>query len=129
MNQQINKKVIFKINNEVIGTLDADQESLCDVENLKCIIACEHNVTPEDIDVEYETEVIDLSDISISTSGKLVNKTHTIGNQEITGLDFSFWINTDSQEGMETILDYIKLGRVEELIQFNVIQSDNGTTF
>ena len=119
MNQYINKKVIFRINNQVIGTLDADEESICDVENLKCAIACEHNVAPDEIDVEYKTEVIELAESFLNPEGQFSMKDYIGNEQEVEGLSFCGWVNPNTEQGMESIMDYITIGKADELIRFN----------
>ncbi len=113
------RKAIFKINDEVIGTLDASVEKIDDITDVKCELAIQHKVVPEDIEVVYKEDYIEFGDLYITPSGKLCFDNAFWNPEEVVGFSMVTWVNEKTEEGINTILDYIKLKKFDELVNFN----------
>jgi len=113
------RKTIFRINNEVVNCVNADEESLHNIEGIKCVIALQFNVNLDDIEVEYKEEIIELGDTFVTASKKWC--THGTGwaVEQIESLDMFFWINPKTNEGVDIICDFVKMGKADELIKIN----------
>lgn len=112
------KKAVFRIGAEVVGVIDAQKETLHYVENLKCVLAIEYNVSLDEVEVEYKEELYELGDTFVTDTGKLCQYDHLWTPQQIENIHWGSWVNPNSEEGANTILDYIKMGIVDELIIF-----------
>ena len=116
------KKVIFKLKNEVIGCVDASIETLDEIDNLRCVIAQEYNVSPNEIEAEFIVEPIDPLDLGVTvvTPKGVFCQTTGYTNNVISGVDFTVDEKTD--EGFQTVLDYIKIKKVDEILFFKFQQ-------
>lgn len=113
------RKTIFKINNEVISCLNADEQTLHEVEDLKCIIASEYGVGLDEIEVEYKEELFELGETFVTTTGKWCTHGSNWQVEQIESLSMFFWINPNTNEGVDIICDFVKMGKGDELVKFN----------
>lgn len=113
------KKAIFKINDEVIGVLDASTEKIDEIIEVKCELAIQHKVVPEDIEVVYKEDYVEFGDLYITSTGKLCFDNSFWNPEEVVGFSLVNWVNDKTEEGINTILDYIKLKKFDELVNFN----------
>lgn len=122
------KKAIFKINDEVIGTLDASTEKIDEIIDVKCELAIQHKVIPEDIEVVYKEDYIEFGDLYITPTGKLCFDNSFWNPEEVVGFSMVSWVNEKTDEGINTILDYIKMKKFDELVNFNNGYNPNNNT-
>ncbi|HUU87722.1 MAG TPA: hypothetical protein VMX17_08225 [Candidatus Glassbacteria bacterium] len=113
------RKTIFRINNEIITSVNADEQSLCEIEGLKCAMAIQFNVNLDEIEVEYKEELIELGDTFVGVTGKWCTHGSNWVVEQIEGLSFFFWINPKTIEGLDMICDFVKIGKGDELVKFN----------
>jgi len=111
----------FKIDQEVIASLEIESQTIFDVENFKCILACQYNISPEEIDAEFlTTEVFEpTSDLFIAITGKLCFYNDNWNVEVVQGLSFVDWLDLTTEEGINTLSDYKYLDKADELVKFN----------
>lgn len=112
------KKALLKLNNEVIATMNAQEETLCEIENFKCTLAIHYNVCVDEIEVEFDEETIELGETFITVSNKWCQYNGHWHPEEIGGVKMGVWVNLKTQEGIDMLCDYIKIGRADELMIF-----------
>ena len=100
-------RTLFKINNEVVVI---EQKALYtnEVERMKWIIASECECQYDDIDVEFEESVRELSELDVSVDGLI--DWRDITGTTITGVNMF----TD----VDTLLDNLSTGDVDNSIEF-----------
>jgi len=113
------RKTIFRINNEVITSVNADEQSLCEIEDLKCTMAIQFNVSLDEIEVEYKEELIELGDTFVTASKKWCTHGTNWQVEQIESLDMFFWIDPKTEEGVNIICDFVKIDKGDELIKIN----------
>ena len=111
----------FKIDQEVIASLEIESQTIFDVENFKCILACQYNISPEEIYAEFiTTEVFEPnSELFIAITGNLCFYNDSWNAEIVNGFSLVEWVNPNTAEGVDTISDYTFLGRGDELVKFN----------
>ena len=100
-------RVLFKINNEVV-VIEQKKLLLDEVERMKWIIASECECQYDDIDVEFEDSVRELSELDVSVEGLIDWK--DVNNKVISGINMF----TD----IDTLLDNLSKGNVDNSIEF-----------
>lgn len=115
------KTLVFKVGLEILASLDMDTQTILDVENFKCILATQYNVTPDDIEAIYEIkEVVDPKvDLFISTTGKLCLYNEMWDVEIVESLSFVDWVDLSTEEGINILSDYKILKKEDELVKFN----------
>lgn len=113
------KQAIFKIDNSIIGTYDATNHTIDKIIDMKCEMAIEHKVIPEDIEVEYKEDVIELGDTYITPSNKWCFDNPFWVPEHINSLSLIHWVNEKTEEGRNSIIDFISLRIFDELVIFN----------
>ena len=116
---QRKRKAIFKVGNNILGCSDVTNDTIQEIENLKLFLANDRNISTDDIDVELKEEYIEISDLFITSSGKLCFWNSDWNVEQVNGFSFLPWIDVSTETGIDTIGDYISQKRIEELIKFN----------
>lgn len=116
------RRTIFRINNEIITSLNADEQTLHEVEDLKCTMAIQFNVNLDEIEVEYKEELIELGDTFVGVTGKWCQHGTNWEVERIESASFFFWIDPKSIEGVDMICDFVKIGKGDELIRLNSVK-------
>jgi predicted nucleic-acid-binding Zn-ribbon protein len=113
--------LLFKIHQEVIASLEIDNQTIFDTENFKCILAVQYNIAPEDIDVEFSSKEVfePKSDLFISVTGKLCFYNDYWNVEIVEGFSYVNWLDLTTEEGINTLSDYKYLGKADELVKFN----------
>ncbi len=114
--------LVFKIGSEVIASLEMDNQTIFDAENFKCIMASQYNVSPDEIDVSYtqqEKKEPLSADMFIAVTGKLCFYNDFWNVETIEGFSLVDWVDLNTEEGINTISDYMFLNKADELIKFN----------
>ena len=113
------RKTIFRINNEIITSVNADEQTLCEIEDLKCTMAIQFNVNLDEIEVEYKEEIIELGDTFVTNTKKWCVHGSNWAVEQIESLEMFFWIDPKTEEGINIICDFVKMGKGDELIKIN----------
>jgi len=120
MNRKINR-ITFKIGEETVASLEADVTTIFDTENFKCILAMQYAIDPDEIEVSFSLEnvVEPMGEMFIAITGKLCFNNDDWNAEIIEGLSIVDWVDLNTFEGCDTLLDYQILDKAEELIKFN----------
>jgi hypothetical protein len=114
--------LVFKIGFDVVASVDIEEQTIQETENYKFILASQHNVSPEEIEVLYtqEEKKEPLSDdMFIAVTGKLCFYNDFWNVEIIEGFSMVKWIDINTEEGFNTIVDYMFLNKGDELVKFN----------
>jgi predicted nucleic-acid-binding Zn-ribbon protein len=114
--------LVFKIGEMVVASLEVEKETIFDIENFKCIMASQYNVSLDEIEVSYtkkEKEEPLSADMFISVTGKLCFQNDFWNTEIIDGFSMVDWVDLNTEEGINTLSDYKFIGKADELIKFN----------
>ena len=114
MTHKIIQQAIFKINNEVVGISNPNTESLEDIDVLVISIALHYNVSLDEVEVVYENKVVELGETFVTNKGRLCVYNEHWSLAEITKVSMS-----KNVDGLDMFLDYLKIGKVDELLELN----------
>ena len=112
--------LVFKIGFDTIASLELDKQTIFDVENFKSILASQHNVCPDDIDVsqiQKEKKEPLSADLFISVTGKLCFYNDFWNVEVVEGFSMVDWVDLNTEEGINTISDYIFMNKLSFLVQ------------
>jgi hypothetical protein len=62
---------------------------------------------------------LELGETFVAVDGRWMQYEFSYHQKEINTIRFGAWVNDKTQEGIDMICDYIKIGKVDELIIFN----------
>ena len=114
--------LIFKIGSEVIASLEMEEQTIFDTENFKCIMASQYNVSLDEIEVSHikkeKSEPLSV-DVFISVTGKLCFYNDFWNTEIIEGFSMVDWVDLNTEEGFNTVTDYMLLKKGDELVRFN----------
>jgi hypothetical protein len=117
--KKIVRKLIFKINTETIACLELDEKTIFDVEEFKQTLADELKVDPMDIDVEFKMEQkIEYADFFIGPTGRLFFYDEMWNVKFAEGISVVDSVDLKTSEGIDTLSDYIFMGKADELLKF-----------
>lgn len=117
--KKIVRKLIFKINAETIACLELDEKTIFDVEEFKQTLADELKVDPMDIDIEFKMEQkIEYGDFFVGPSGRLFFYDEMWNVKFVEGISINDDVDLKTSEGIDTLSDYIALGKADELLKF-----------
>lgn len=114
--------LVFKIGFDTIASLELDKQTIFDVENFKSILASQYNVCPDEIDVsqtQKEKKEPLSADLFISITGKLCFYNDFWNVEFVEGFSMVDWVDLNTEEGINTISDYMFMNKADELIRFN----------
>jgi hypothetical protein len=114
MTHKVIQQAIFKINNEVVGISNPNVESLDDIDILVISIALHHNVSLEEVEVVYENKVVELGETFVTNKGRLCYYDENWNFADVNKVSMSKNVN-----GLDMFLDYLKIGKVDELLELN----------
>jgi ABC-type maltose transport system permease subunit len=111
----------FKIGEEIVASLELENNTISEAEELKTNLAIKHNVFPEDIEITFtKKEVFEpTSDLFISFTGKLCFYNDMWNVVIVNGMSMVDWVDLTTEEGINTLSDYKFIGKADELIKFN----------
>ena len=114
--------LVFKIGLEVVASLEVEKETIFDIENFKCIMASQYNVSLDEIEVSHikkeKSEPLSV-DVFISVTGKLCFYNDFWNTEIIEGFSMVDWVDLNTEEGFNTVTDYMLLKKGDELVKFN----------
>ncbi len=114
--------LVFKVGSEVVASLEVEKETIFDMENFKCIMASQYNVCPDDIEVSHikkeKSEPLSV-DMFIAVTGKLCFHNDFCNTEIIDGFSIVDWVDLNTEEGFNTMTDYMLLKKGDELVKFN----------
>jgi hypothetical protein len=117
--KKIVRKLIFKINAETVACLELDKKTIFDVENFKQILADEFKVDPMDIDIEFKMEKkIEYGDFFVGATSRLFFYDEMWNVKFVEGISINDDVDLKTSEGIDTLSDYIALGKADELLKF-----------
>jgi hypothetical protein len=117
--KKIVRKLIFKINSEAVASLELEETTIFDIENFKQILAIEYDVDPVDIDIEFKMEKkIEYGDFFVGPSGRLFFYDEMWNVKFVEGISINDDVDLKTSEGIDTLSDYIALGKADELLKF-----------
>jgi hypothetical protein len=117
--KKIVRKLIFKINSETVSYLELDETTIFDIENFKQILAIEYDVDPRDIDIEFKMEEkIEYGDFFVGPTGRLFFYDEMWNVKFVEGISINDDVDLTTSEGIDTLSDYIALGKADELLKF-----------
>jgi len=106
----IRKKVLFKVNNEVVVEESGEIE-LTEIERMKLVISQELDCTYDDVEVEYINLPLDISEIDVDSQGLFDWREPY--PKIITGVKLTLI------EGSDEYLDALSNGSLETFLIFN----------
>jgi hypothetical protein len=117
--KKIVRKLIFKINTETIACLELDEKTIFEIEEFKQILATELNVDPMDIDIEFKMEQkIEYGDFFVGKTGRLFFYDEMWNVKFAEGISVVDSVDLKTSEGIDTLSDYIFMGKADELLKF-----------
>lgn len=119
--KNILNQIIFKIGIDVVASLNIDDSTFSDVDNLKTILSVQYDVKEEEIEVYYTQKEIkkEFGESFISVTGKLCIYNDLWNVEVVEGLSLVNWVDVTTEEGINTLSDYKYLGKADELVKFN----------
>jgi predicted nucleic-acid-binding Zn-ribbon protein len=114
--------LVFKIGFDVIASLEVEEQTIFDMENFKCIMASQYNVSPDEIEVSHtkkEKKEPLSADMFIAVTGKLCFHNDFWNVETIEGFSIVDWVDLNTEEGFNTMTDYMLLKKGDELVKFN----------
>jgi hypothetical protein len=113
------RKLIFKINAETVACLELDEKTIFDIEQFTKALAVQHDVDPRDIDVEFKVEnTIEHGDFFIGKTGRLFFYDEMWNVKFVEGISINDDVDLKTSEGIDTLSDYVALGKADELLKF-----------
>ena len=117
--KKIVRKLIFKINAETVACLEMDEATIFDIENFKQVLAAQHDVDPRDIDIEFKMEKkIEYGDFFVGATSRLFFYDEMWNVKFVEGISINDDVDLKTSEGIDTLSDYIALGKADELLKF-----------
>lgn len=114
--------LVFKIGLDVVASLELDKQTISDIETFKNTLASHYNVCPDEIDVsqiQKEKKEPLSADLFISITGKLCFYNDFWNVEFVEGFSIVDWVDLNTEEGINTISDYMFMNKADELIIFN----------
>ena len=117
--KKIVRKLIFKLNSETVACLELDEKTIFDIEEFKQTLASELNVDPMEIDVEFKMEKkIEYGDFFVGITGRLFFYDEMWNVKFVEGISIVDTIDLNTSEGIDTLSDYVFIGKADELLKF-----------
>lgn len=117
--KKIVKKLIFKINSETVACLEMGETTIFDLERFTQTLAVQYEVDPQEIEVEFKIEkMIEHGDFFIGITGRLFFYDEMWNVKFVEGISINDDVDLKTSEGVDTLSDYIALGKADELLKF-----------